>query len=163
MSFPVQAFVKEKVSNVPQGALVLVRGFWSIRTRFDTPNGPKQNIVFLNGEVAGNIHVAPDDYGIAVSRDYSVEFRVASSADIQRNGEPPQGVSIVIASDSPEVWGHIAGAPEHRYGFKLNGDPLENEEEHDNHPFYKAGAFKAWLMKDGKQVGAEPLFTVGAQ
>ncbi|GAB3054039.1 hypothetical protein [Stenotrophomonas tumulicola] len=161
MNASVHAFIRKPVGLAPRGSLVFVEGGWALRTWFETPNGDRENILYLTGDKAGSITLAPDIPGLVISEEYSADFRVGDLTSRLVGEDRRKALNLLFWDDAPELWGHISSAPEHKYGFNLNGAPAIARDYHESYPSYYVDEFEVWLMKDGVQIGEESIFKVG--
>lgn len=159
MSFPASAFVKAIADEVPVGSLILLETGWALRTFSQSTRGPVQQILMLSPGRAGSIYAAPKANCFATSPKYGIEIRIKDPLNVKEDAAPTSPLSLVAGQFASELWGHIAGAPLHRYGFKIDGSPSDVEEEHNNRPFFHFTSFEVWLSKDGQLVGSGPIVT----
>ncbi len=161
MSYPADAFVRSTGEKASNGSLLYLRGYWVLAAQFDTPAQPKAKILILTGPEAGKIYGRHSDYGLCTAPGVTVEIRIPSPETAQADGSYPGPASLVIPEDgASQLWGHIAGAEQYRYGFTPNGEPVEKE-EHEGRPFVQYTNYEVWLSRDGKLLSDKPLFVVG--
>lgn len=161
MSYPADAFIRSTGTQAHLGSLMFLRGGWVLSARFETPQAPSERTLVLTGPDAGKIYGRFVEHGLCTAPDVSVEVRIASLDQINEERSHPGPASIVIHDDGrPQLWGHIAGSPVHRYGFTLDGQPLQKE-DHELSPFIQFKSYEVWLRREGKLLSDKPLFTVG--
>ena len=160
MSYPASAFIRAIADEVPVGSLILLDTGWALRTFLQSPQGPVQQILMLSPGRAGNIYAAPKANCFATSPKYGIEIRIKDPMKVKEDAAPTSPLSLVVGQFASELWGHIAGAPLHRYGFKVDGSPSDVEEEHNNRPFIHFTSFEIWLSKAGQLVGSDPIVAV---
>ncbi|MDY0953963.1 hypothetical protein SOM22_05185 [Stenotrophomonas rhizophila] len=161
MSYPADAFIRSTGKQAHLGSLMFLRGEWVLSARFETPQEPIERTLILTGPNAGSIHGRFVDYGLCTAPDVTAEVRISSPGQWNEERSHALPASLVVADDGlHQLWGHIAGSPVHRYGFTLDGYPLEKE-EHELAPFLQFSSYEVWLRRNGKILSDKPLFTVG--
>ncbi len=162
MSYPADAFIRSTGTKAHLGSLMFLRGEWVLSARFNTPQAPSERTLVLTGSNAGSIHGRFVDYGLCTAPDVTAEIRISSPGQLNEERSHAIPGSLVVADDGrPQLWGYIAGSPVHRYGFTLDGQPLEKE-EHELAPFLQFSSYEVWLRRDRKLLSDKPLFTVGS-
>lgn len=162
MSYPADAFIRSTGTQAHLGSLMFLRGGWVLSTRFETPKAPSERTLVLTGPDAGKIHGRFVEHGLCTAPDVTTEVRISNLDKLSEQRSQAIPASVVIAEDGrSQLWGHIAGSPVHRYGFTLDGQPVEKE-EHELEPFLQISSYEVWLRRDGKVLSDKPLFTVGS-
>lgn len=159
MSYPATAFMRCTGESASDGALLFVRGYWTLAARTHTPDGVKPATLILTGSDAGKVHGRFSDSGLCTSAEVSVEVRIVNPASVVTDESYPRRAGLVIPADGlPEIWGATPGAEGSRQGFKLNGSPVSDS---NGHPYLFFPSYEVWLTKGGKPLSNEPLFVVG--
>lgn len=158
MSYPANAFVRCACEEAPDGALIFVRGWWTLAGRVNTPQQSNAKTVVLTGEEAGGVFGRFSDRGLCTAPGVKVEIRIPQPEEIVTEGNRPTKAALVIPDEGgPQIWGHIPGAEGYRAGFGLDGVSVPQA---DGFPFFYS-RYEVWLTRDGKALSDAPLFIVG--
>lgn len=137
---------------------MFVRGYWTMAARVDTPQQSNPKTVVLTGENAGAVYGRFSDHGLCTAPGVEVEIRIPKPEEIATEGNRPTRAALVITENGgPQIWGHTPGAEGYRAGFGLDGVSVPQA---DSLPYFFE-RYEVWLIRDGKALSNEPLFTVG--
>ncbi|MDQ1062371.1 hypothetical protein [Stenotrophomonas sp. SORGH_AS_0282] len=158
MSYPANAFIRCACEEAPDGALIFVRGWWTLAGQTITPHQSNPKTIILAGDDVGAVYGRFSDRGLCTAPGVKVELRISQPEDITTDGSRPTRAALVIPDEGgPQIWGHIPGAEGYRAGFGLDGISVPQA---DGSPFYYQ-RYEVWLTRDGKALSDKPLFTVG--
>lgn len=161
MSFPIHAFRKTTIEELPKGAILLVGRDWWMRVEFDSPGGTRQLILALTGPAAGSMGAVNYTPAMTLSEGYRWEIRVADPMDLSTSPDPAPRTIVIGEDRNYAIWGYIAGAPQNTHGFYMTGDRVDQYAQMAQDPVYSASNYQVWLIDEaGKEIGDGPLFEV---